>query len=212
VIELLSAPNLQVLSTILVVVIGIIKYKTLNLPLRVLFYLIILSLLTDFTCYLLVNFNMYNLWVINTYTILEFLFFSIFYLSILKSIKQIKLLSLFYLLSLIAVTIITFAQSFTLHLSQITLGIESIIFICSSAIYFNLMLKKLEYSTPWSNPLFWLNSAILIYFSGCFFVFIFSEYRAFKLVIMVWDLHNIIRIIFNMLIIIGFWKARKELI
>lgn len=209
---LIDTGDIFIATTFIVMLVGLINLKTLKrfLPLRVLLCLISASLIFDIVGTLMLLNGTHNIWLINLYSLTEYLLLALFYFTLFKFNSNWKsTLGLFYALVLIVMTIIAIAQSFTEHINSLFLGVKSIIFICSSVIYFKLMLDKIEFDTPWSNPFFWINSAIIIYFSGCFFIFIFSEYRDVSKTINLWDIHNIIHIIYNLLILIGFWKARK---
>ena len=210
--EIINFGNGFIVTSILIIMVGVINFKTLNwtTPLRVLFCLIIISTLFDITGNTMFAYGIHNLWLINIYTILEYSLFTAFYLILFNLSRNWKLIvGLFYILAVAVMISVTVSQSFSEHLNSASMGMKSIILICSSVFYFKVMLEKLEFDTPWANPLFWINSAVFLYFSGSFFIFIFSEYRDISRVIYLWDLHNIIHIIYNLLILVGFWKARK---
>ena len=205
---------LFIATSAVIVIVGALNLKTLkrSLPLRVLFCLIVISLLSDLASGYMQSHAIHNLWLINLYNIIEYSLFAVFYLLLFKLNKNPKyIVGTLYLMGLIIIVITSFTQSFSEHLNSTLLGMKSIILICSSVFYFKVMLDEIEFETPWSNPFFWINSGVLIYFSGCFFIFIFSEYRGVSRTINLWDIHNIIHIIYNLLILIGFWKARKAL-
>lgn len=175
---------------------------------RVLFVLLLLSLALDGISLYLLEQKMHNRWILNSYTIVEYFVYCSFFLMVLQTTNIRK----FFLIGYIAVGSILFyftLKDFWTHINDITMGIESIVMIFSSAAYFYIMLRQLKYDSPFSNPFFWLNSAILIYFSGSFFVFIFIDYRVPNMSWDLWNIHSIVRIIFNLLLVIGFWKTRK---
>ncbi len=210
--QLFDLANGFIATSIIIIVIGIINYKTLVQfnALRVLFYLVIISVISDIaSTYMQAN-GIHNIWLFNVYNIIEYSLFAVFYLTLFNVNKSWKLaIGIFYIVAFGIMIIATATQSFQLHLNSASMGLKSIILICSAVFYFKDMLSKLEYETPWENPFFWINSGILLFFSGGFFIFIFSDYRDTTRMINLWDIHNIIHIIYNILIIIGFWKARK---
>jgi len=200
------------LSVLLPMTIGTIKLRTLSKPMRVLFLLVLTSFCFDAFSELVVHANEGghpNLWVLNLYTPVETIIYSIFFVMVLKDLINQKILASFYFLPLVFIIYYTYKHEN--RLSDVALAIESITVIASSMLFFYVMLKKLEHETPLANPFFWFNSAILIYFSSAFFVFIFSDYRKLSSDWNLWNIHSIVRIIFNILISIGFWKARKTM-
>ncbi len=210
--EIFNFGNGFITTSILIILIGALNFKTLkrSLPLRVLFCLIIISLIVDVVGRIMQFNGIHNIWLYNTYTLIEYSLFTLFYLSLFSIKRNMKIvIGVFYIMALTVMIIITISQSFHEHLNSVAMGLRSLILICFAALYFKDMLSKLEYDTPWENPFFWINSGILLFFSGGFFIFIFSDYRDTTRMINLWDIHNIIHIIYNILIIIGFWKARK---
>lgn len=210
--EIINFANGFKITSILILLVGVLNLETLKryTPLRVLFCLILISLATDIAGSTMRMNGIHNIWLFNIYNLVEYSLFALFYLTLFKLSKEWKLaIGVGYSLVLGIMIITTVSQSFYEHLNSASMAIKSIILICSSVYYFRVMLSKLEFNTPWMNPLFWINSGILLYFSGAFFIFTFSDYRDAERMITLWDIHNIIHIIYNLLILIGFWKARK---
>ena len=57
--------------------------------------------------------------------------------------------------------------------------------------------------------MFWINTAILIYFSGNLFLFIFNTYLVSVLkddLVVYWSFHNLLYLIKNVLFAIGLWQ------
>ncbi|UII33681.1 hypothetical protein LVD17_07600 [Fulvivirga ulvae] len=65
---------------------------------------------------------------------------------------------------------------------------------------------------PIIDPLFWVNSAILLYFSGVLFLFLFFEPLA-KVneasAVISYMFHNVLLVLKNVLFAVGFWKSRS---
>ena len=198
------------LSVFIPIAIGTYRLRALSNPMRVLFVLVITSLTFDAFSEIVAHANKgghSNLWVLNLYTPIETIIYCVFFLMMLKDLIQKNILIVIYLIPLSFIFYYTYKHGN--RLSDVSLAIESITVIASTMIFFYVMLKRLEHETPLSNPYFWFNSAILIYFSSAFFVFIFSDYRKLSSDWNLWNIHSIVRIIFNLLISIGFWKAQK---
>ena len=61
-------------------------------------------------------------------------------------------------------------------------------------------------------PIFWVNVAVLVYFSGNLFVFMLSDYLVTVLkdnLIVYWSFHNFLSIVKNILLAIGFYGSIK---
>ncbi len=78
---------------------------------------------------------------------------------------------------------------------------------------FYSLLKRQEIIFLDKSKFFWVNVAFLVYCSGNFLVFLFSEYLIQKdkeLSIKLWIFHNILNIIFSILIAISFSKRNAD--
>lgn len=78
---------------------------------------------------------------------------------------------------------------------------------------FYSLLKKSGLVFPARSAFFWVNVAFLIYCSGNFFIFLFTEYlmqSSAELSRQFWVLHNILNIVFSIFITIAFTKKIHE--
>ena len=66
------------------------------------------------------------------------------------------------------------------RMDSFALSIGSISLIAMSLLFFYQLLNNLEVRNIFIYPFFWINVAVIIYFSGSFFSFIFAEYIAFS--------------------------------
>lgn len=199
--------NISILLTVtLSLIVAVFSFPQLTNTLKILSLLTIFTLINDLILYYTSSHGIRNIWLVNLFTILEFASLSLIYCFVLKETKFIQSLATALIIALFAIVYITINQSFYLHLNSAAMAIESILMIILSVICFYQMLNKMEYENPLSNPLFWFNAAVLIYFSGGFFFFIFSQSKA---PFNIWYIHNLIRLIYTTLILITFWKARK---
>lgn len=202
---------IYVTFTILVatIILGGVNFKRLSSPMILLFILVILSFSTDLASVIMDNLGMPTMWLVNQYAIVEFTLLSAIYYTLFKSHKNQKIIGIGLLVSLVAVIILTLNQTNENEFNDLVTGIESITFILLAVGYFRLLLKELEFETPLANPNFWFNSGVLIYFSGAFFFFILSGAASRVDHIKIWMIHNVIHLIYTILITITFWKTRK---
>jgi hypothetical protein len=116
-----------------------------------------------------------------------------------------------------AVTIVGFINVFFIQKSSInsyTLIIQSIIIICYSLYYFYWLLRELPTSQLHLLPMFWINSAYILFFSGNLFLFVFTSYLVNVLnndLLVYWSLHNVLGIIEGLMIIVALWMDLRNI-
>ncbi len=207
----------DVLSTIsamwvvLPLLIGFIKKKYFNNAEKVLLCLTALSFITETIALILNERNMNNMYVYRIYTVLEFALISLFYILILSSSRFKP-----FIIATISFFTVFGIYDFLNHsdtMDNIATTMESIIVIIYSILGFHSMLKNPVHTRVRSIPLFWFNSAFLLYFAGNLFLFIFCSYilrhhhRTFN---ELWGIHSVMNILFYVLISVGFWKTKAR--
>ena len=90
--------------------------------------------------------------------------------------------------------------------------IGNILFIFFAISYYYKLLKDLKVRYLERNPMFWINTGILIYFSGSLFLFIFSNYilKNVQLNILFWAIHAGLNIFIHIFYAIGLWLSREN--
>ncbi len=83
--------------------------------------------------------------------------------------------------------------------------LSSVGFILFSLIYFRQLLINLPETFVHRVPMVWVNSSVLIYFSGNLFTFMLFNY----LMSSIWILHNILNIIKNILLFVAVWQSQR---
>lgn len=154
--------------------------------------------------------NIENLFLFNIYPIFEIILIGwIFSVFLSKQIiyPLVTLVLLFIFFDIIIIQNLN--QSFT----PLASGVEALIVIFLSLNYYYWMAKDLKVQKIETTALFWISSGLLIYFSGSFFVFIFSNYMnprsstgyAF------WAVHALSSIILYIFYVIALWmQPQKE--
>ncbi len=129
----------------------------------------------------------------------------IYYLAIGRNNKRILIsIAVFYFL--FGVLNLLFIQKETINSYSTTL--LSIIIITYCLYYFYWLLKELPTMHLHGLPMFWINSAFMVYFSGNLFLFVFTSYLVQVLnsnLLVYWSLHNFLGIIEFSLIIFALW-------
>lgn len=192
--------------------ISIKHFKFLKHETKILFYLLSISVLTEIISHVAPYiFKTHNLRLLNAYIIIESALIGIFYISIFVK-TPLKILSSILVLSYTIFAVLHFFVIAAKTLDHVVLTIESAIVILFSVIGFHHLLKYSSNKNILTVPLFWFNSAFLIYFSGNLFLHIFSKYlqeHALYTFFELWSIwHSLLNIMFYTLLSIGFWKTR----
>jgi hypothetical protein len=202
----------SLLALICPVVLCLVVYRKTVQGFKVLSWYLIFVFLLNTTSLIMRNLSMINLPLLHCYTIIEFIFIFLFYYYILNGIIKKWMLILLSILFLAfgllnAIYIQDWYQFNTLPRS-----IESlvIIILCISC-YYN-MLSQLKTMSLFKDPVFWVNTGFLIYFSCSLFLFMMSNYILplnSKLNVVVWIIHALFCDLLYLFISIGLWKIKK---
>lgn len=201
---------ITIISLILIIKIGIlllglIKYKAFNSTLKVLYYLLVASFITDSISFLVI-FNGYeNVVFFNIYTIIEGVLFMLYFKHLNEKWSVPFGLLLFLSVAIIEWTVYTQNNGFI----DISTVVEACLLIVFALRFFGRMLGELKIGRLTEYPFFWINCAVLIYFAGSVFLFAFSKLIMKQGLMFMWHFHNFIHIIYLLLIGIAFWKVRS---
>lgn len=176
------------------------------------FWLLIISLGIEIITLILMKRNINTLGIFNCFTILEFVFLSFFYSNFTNSVKKTyfnKIVLLVFLL--IALIDLFFINGFK-RVNTLTVSIESITLIVYSLISFYLIMSRMLFDKLLDAPFFWINIAVLFYFSGSLFLFLFGNYlisQGNKTYMEMYKIHTFVNAVWYLFISIGFWKVKK---
>lgn len=197
------------LSIIIPLLIGTIARKKLEKNEMLIFILLIISSISELLIYILFKYKMNNLFVSRIQGITELTFLSFFFIEILAREKVV-----FFIRIGIGVFIALAAFDLYLHgfnsIDNISLTTECILLMLYALITFFHLIKTPVHDNILAVPLFWFNTAILTYFSGNLFLFVFSNYieKHFAMVSpALWGIHSLLNIVFYLLLSVGFCKT-----
>ncbi len=136
---------------------------------------------------------------------------SIYYLAIDRNHKRIIIgvTALYFLFGIINFLVIQKKD-----INSYTLIMLSIIIILYCLYYFYWLLKELPTMHLHRLPMFWINSAFMVYFSGNLFLFVFTSYLVNVLnnnLLVYWSLHNFLGMIEFSLIIFSLWMDLQNI-
>lgn len=155
---------------------------------------------------------MNNLLLIRMVTIFEFIFLSIFYYKVIK----VNSLKKYYY---VAFSLLLLISSYDIYKNgffssdSITVTYTFILLIIQSLATFYMLTQRLTHLNITCSPIFWVNTGVLIYFSGTFFLFLFNDYILKfypKVQIQLWIINSIVNVFYNTFFSIGYWKLRKQ--
>jgi hypothetical protein len=147
------------------------------------------------------------------YVIFSFILLCLFFQEVLKGfIKRIWFKSIMVLFGVFYFIIILFFQSFNEY-PNISFSVLSIIIIVFSLLYFYKTMIEAKIVKLADEPLVWINTGIVIFFTGNFFYHIFFNVfleSSREFLIMISTYFRILIAIFYSLITIGFIKAKNQ--
>lgn len=105
-----------------------------------------------------------------------------------------------------------FIQGITKYNSY-TLVLASFLFIVISITYFFILIRELPTESISRLPMFWINSAVLIFYSGTFVIYLSADYLAHVLknnMVATWLVHNFLGVIYYSILCYALWLIRAE--
>lgn len=191
---------------------GALRYKFLSFGLRNMMLLLGIMLMTDIALTFLGDSEQFALYIPRIYTLVEFLAVTIFFASI-TSRKKLRIAMYMMIAPFIGVVVADFLIEGLVWRDDLSVGIESLIFIAYAMITLYNIMRDVEYPDLLATPNFWIISAILLYFGGNIFVFISTNYIARvsrEMFDVLWATHALVEILFYSVLAIGLWKAKES--
>ena len=200
------------LSALIPILIGAIRFNTLNRSLRILLIWLSLSLLSDIVCYQLASNGINSLWVINLFDIAESVcFFFLFYGELSNKLSKLFPVITFILFAMVWVY---FNHSIPLmsNFNQHPKTLKSIIITIGSGIAL-LQLSNRELNLLRSNK-FWTMAGLFLYFSVSIVIFFSSKIIVSNdhfLMYFTWNALLLLTIICNLLFSIAFSCSNQKI-
>lgn len=205
---LISSASIFIIVPVLV---AIFRYRHLDAATKTMAVYVFLGGLTQVLASYQSSLGNNNLWLLHLYTPLEFFCIVWFYNIILKgSVKESSMMGLglgFAILSALNSAFLQPTDTFNTYARSLE-GILVIVF-CLAWCYKTLSEMQIRHLEQ--DPVFWINTGFLIYFSGNVLLFAFSNYilninRSLNLYI--WAFHALFSILEYCFISVGLWKAK----
>lgn len=152
-----------------------------------------------------------NLWLLHYYTPLEFVCIMVFYMQVLHGFIK-KELFWWGGLAFVGLSVLNSLYLQDTHtFNTYARSLEGILVILLCLAWCYRTLSELKIQRLEQDPVFWVNTGFLLYFSGSVLLFAFSNYileinRALNLYI--WAFHAFFSILLYLFITIALWKAK----
>lgn len=199
-------------SLLIPIIIAFINYKFLTKPLRVLFFFNVFTLVLNTLNIILSTLSIQDLYLVHLYAIFEFAFISWFFALQFKGWLVKAIPPLVIVFTIWCILNFFYVQTFG-QLNTYTRSVEAIIIIAYCLIFINKQ-SQVDASHKWGDlSLNWVSAGLLIFYSCCFFIFMFSNYliRADKhIIFIVYGSYDVILIAENILFAIAFYKCKKQ--
>jgi hypothetical protein len=211
--------NIQQLATLIVnnvvwtvpvpMIIGIFRKKYLINELKIIFFFTCNSVIFEIITTTMWYYKQPNLYLFHVYVLTEFFFISWFYYELFNKYISPKTVPIIFLFFITFSLIDTFILHNPLTFNSYAKTLECIIIVGYTVFYLYKTFDEFQDEDPSDTPVFWINAGFLFYFSGCLFLFTFSNIiltQGKQMNMITWALHAFFIIIMNSLISIGLWK------
>ena len=199
-------------SIIIPIIVGVLKFRQLNKPLKVIFWLVVLSGIANATNILLIDYyhdrDTTNLF--HYYTPIDFAFISVFYSYLFWGRIKKVIVILIVALGIFCCINYKYIQN-GIQVNTYPETVEAIIIIAYSVIYLYKQ-SSVDLDHSWEqNPFNWVNISFLIYYGCGLFMFMATNYlmkASMNVNIIVWSVFDSILVVESVLLAIGFYKCR----
>lgn len=204
---------LSIYSVFVPAILGLKKFKALDKRMRALLFYIIASALTDLISLSLANHGISNYPIRNVYIIITGFCISYIYYNSFDD-KRVKIFILFFSIAFLFLCLSNFViwGSFS-KLDKVVVTAEATFFILLAHVYTYYLFKEMNYERLRDDSFFWINYALLIYFSGNFAFFLYFDYIITIDIKILYFLHSLpllTNITYNILLSTGLWKIRLK--
>jgi hypothetical protein len=177
---------------------------------RPILILTVIAFLVDAISLILACWEIYIPGIIHVYGILEFILITWFYKEFFRN-RVFTIAVYFFIAGFIALGIIDYYNKSISNVKLHMNSIEAILLIAFSFYLFLYVMKNQVTNNLVAETFFWINCAIMLYFAGNFVPFLLINILSLKQIGLMWEfLHNSLNILYNIILILGFWKTRTQ--
>jgi hypothetical protein len=203
--------HLSVLSVAVPLTIALLRYRKLAVDQRRLIPFLVVALITDCTTTYLIK-GESNLPLLHLYTVLEFGLLLEVFRGYFNS-KKINSLSVVLIILFVGFSIyFAFFMGGLPGLNSYPRGIECFILLGFSLYFYFNLLQNLQVEKVYSFPMFWITTAILVYFAGNLFLFVAGNDLlnvSKEITREFYKIHSVLNILKNLLFAYGLWLSHR---
>jgi hypothetical protein len=176
---------------------------------------LIVSLLVDIVGRYMSWHQIVNHWLFNLFTAGEFLFYSYIFLRLIESPKWKKVIVYSILIyPLLFVANLLWVEGF-IHFHTITYRIGSVMVVLWCYLYFRQLMRSPGYTTVTRNPVFWISTGLMFFYTGFFFYMSAGYillYTGLKVGTLVWNIISgtLNALLYGCFLIAFLWGIRKR--
>jgi len=192
-------------------VLAILRYRFLNKTMKnIAYYVFLGASIQILAAYVKLN-GQNNLWVLHLFTPLEVAIILRFYSIVLAGFIQKKV---FVWVGIIFLTMSVLSSIFLQDIRTFNTyarSLEGLLVIVLCLLWCYKTLTEMKIMKLGQDPVFWVNTGFLLYFSGGVLLFAFSNYIIginHVLSLYIWAFHALFSMLLYALITIGLWKAK----
>ena len=193
--------------------IAILRKSFLIGELKIIFFFLVNSVIFEFISRTMRNFHIPNLYLFHVYVLTESFFIFWFYFELFKKYISPKIIPLIYIFFISFSLIDTFIWHNPFTFNSYAKTLECFIIVSYTIFYLYKTFDEFQDEDPSDTPVFWINAGFLFYFSGCLFLFSFSDFMLTQdkpIRMITWAIHAFFIIIMYSLISIGLWKSKRK--
>lgn len=199
--------NISSFSIVIPLAIALFQLKTASREQLILTTLVACSFITEVIANLLWYQFINNLAVYNSYALVNFnLLFLLYYYQFGSKTKKFMVFVQI-LFNILAVLNTLFLQKISIFNSNLTTSAALVLIACALA-YFYKLLKEIKYQKLEKNPLFWINSGVILYYSGSLILFLLGNvlaYPSLEVALAAWGLNSFFNLLLNTAYSIALW-------
>ena len=199
--------NISSFSIVIPLAIALFQLKTASREQLILTTLVACSFITEVIANLLWYQFINNLAVYNSYALVNFnLLFLLYYYQFGSKTKKFMVFVQI-LFNILAVLNTLFLQKTSIFNSNLTTSAALVLIACALA-YFYKLLKEIKYQKLEKNPLFWINSGVILYYSGSLILFLLGNvlaYPSLEVALAAWGLNSFFNLLLNTAYSIALW-------
>ena len=207
--------KINAITNLIAFIIGSIQFRFFSKELKTVYYFVTFGLLTEIYSKIHLHYIMKNTTPIgHFYFPIAFLIAGLFYKQILSDFIKPKYILTIIIAFLIYCLINSLFIQNLFEYASLEGSIGSIIIFLFSILFFTKVMIEAKIVKLSKEPLIWINSSFLLYYTGNFFFYALYNLRAntsYQMALFAGQVFSVLNLIFYLLIAIGFLKVDKAL-